>query len=889
MLPTQTMFAPTLRLARRLAPALALLLASLSCGTLPPPGPIEPLPPEAETAFEEARAWARAAPGQGAADELAWGGETGGTADARAQDPAEAAQRARSAAHRALASAPDWIAPQRLLDDLARGDLLGLESVESYRERLAETPDDAEVLYLLGRLEGARGAARFERAVALEPDLAWGHHGMAWVAAQRGNLNAALRHQRLALARARGSAERSLFTAALARLLAAGDQSEAALELLVQRLAADEVSSVDRVELAVQAAQIELGLLFRPEHARGWERALALLREYDLTDREVETLVGMLRLFRMPDGPGSLEIQQALAARSGSARDRLRAELMLEGRPTPLALGLLRRSRGLEGMNSGGGPLLRSARFAAGQFDEAVDEWLSDLPAQVLEADGLPCDASLRAVVDAARALPESPDAPALAALGEALLAAGWFREARSVAAVLAAEDLDLGLELEDRAGAGQAMVEGVRRLMNGLDLPAQMGGRMASTAAGARIDPADLTAIDSGPVKELDDLLDALAPLVANGQRLLGGEVDRTRIAEQLQASPRMRYGPIGTLVHPGPTFSAADERDGLGTRGEPVPGLAALCARLGRFGIFGQLAGESAPDGTLLQRIRVEWREGRLLGAPWSGTIVLCEGSDVAPRVARRGANIAGAALHEGYWLDIDSLRGDRDAWAAVEREFLDSADGQRLARALDARGLALTTHGVQARRAERRDVGMLLGQSERLRLAVLRDRSAARPADAPRRAAGLVSLDEIVEVTGLHEQAHLCDRARFLPISSNLGRVMGLLLSVGFSPSAVARRLEYRAELGALAEAADPRVVLVSILASVEAGGSATPHAAGYRELLEDFVATLDRDLAAHPQRWPTLDPERTLIHQVHTLGPEEVRRVALLLAVRQGLDD
>ena len=190
-------------------------------------------------------------------------------------------------------------------------------------------------------------------------------------------------------------------------------------------------------------------------------------------------------------------------------------------------------------------------------------------------------------------------------------------------------------------------------------------------------------------------------------------------------------------------------------------------------------------------------------------------------------------------------------------------------------------------EARRSERRDVGMLLGQAERLRLAVLRDRLRALPHETSPPERGLVPLDELVGVTGMHEEAHLCDRARFLPVSRHLGRVMGLLLASGFSPAAVARRLEYRAELVALASAEDPRVVLVAILSAVEAGGSATPHAAGYRELLSDLVATLDRDLAAHPERWSALDPERTLIHQVHLLGSEDVRLLARLLAARQGL--
>ena len=70
------------------------------------------------------------------------------------------------------------------------------------------------------------------------------------------------------------------------------------------------------------------------------------------------------------------------------------------------------------------------------------------------------------------------------------------------------------------------------------------------------------------------------------------------------LQGSPRFDYGPIGELVHPGPTFSEADERAGLGKAGEPVPGLARLCDSIGRFGLFGAMNG-SSPDGTLLLAI--------------------------------------------------------------------------------------------------------------------------------------------------------------------------------------------------------------------------------------------------------------------------------------------
>src|SRR6187402_2262740 len=127
MLDLPAMTGPNLPRARALA--LALLLLPLACGTLPAPGPIAPLPPEAEAAFEEARAWARASPGQGASEQPARVLRAA-AGEQRATDPLLAGERARSSAQRALDLAPDWVAPQRLLDDLARSDLLGLERVE---------------------------------------------------------------------------------------------------------------------------------------------------------------------------------------------------------------------------------------------------------------------------------------------------------------------------------------------------------------------------------------------------------------------------------------------------------------------------------------------------------------------------------------------------------------------------------------------------------------------------------------------------------------------------------------------------------------------------------------------------------------------------------------
>jgi len=875
--------------------AVALLAAVFqsapACNSLPHPGPITPVAEEAAAAFEEARSWARALPLDGAIGQAA----VAGAVDGEGTAAVGARERARSAAERATALAPEWVPPRRLLDDLARADLLGIEALEAHRAHLVEHDEDAGRLYLAGRLEGARGRARYERAVAVDPDLAWGHHGLAWLAADEGDVRLALRRERAALARARSSFERSYFTAALARFHVVADEPRMALDLLQARLASPEITAVDLVELSVQAALVELGMVFRPEYGRGWARALDLLREHDLTEREVESLVALMRLFRAPDGAGELELQLALASRASPARDRLRAELMLESRSTPLALGLLKRSRAEHGTPGASGLTLRAARFAAGQIGVAIEEWLRDVPGEALDSAGLPQDPALRAVVREARTLGTPPGREALISLGERLIEAGWFREARSVASVLAVDDLDAGLELEDRAASGQALVEGLRQLMHGLDERVRASGRLASPAGEQRPALAGAPPGAEPVIEDLGGLLSAMAPIVARAQVLLGGEIDAERIERELTRSPQIHYGPIGKVVHPGPWFSQLDQAQGRGVRGAPVPGLAALCARLGRFGLFGQLAGEDGPDGTLLQRVLVEERAGSHLGVPWSGTVALCEGAEMLSRAGQRGATIAGAAVHEGYWLDFDALRGDRDRWAAYEREFAAPGSIARLERALSTRGLALESDArdESARRRERRAVDTPLGQAERVRLAVLRDRLAAGGAllppdgEGPQAGAGLVPLDELVRLTALHEQAHLCDRTRFLPLSSNLGAALGLLLEAGFSPSGVARLLEYRAELTALCEAPDPRVVLVSILGVAESGVGVTPHPAGYRELLADLVAVLDRELAAHPQRWPELDPQRVLVHQLHRLSAERMRELGLLLARRKGL--
>jgi hypothetical protein len=148
------------------------------------------------------------------------------------------------------------------------------------------------------------------------------------------------------------------------------------------------------------------------------------------------------------------------------------------------------------------------------------------------------------------------------------------------------------------------------------------------------------------------------------------------------------------------------------------------------------------------------------------------------------------------------------------------------------------------------------------------------------------GTIELDELLQVTATHEEGHLCDRTRFLPLSKNLLAVLGFLVDCGFSPASVSEALEYRAQLVALCDSPDPRVPLAQVLDSVEDGPSGvTSHASGYASLLEDLLGVLDHRVRTDPQAAAIVDPGYTLAHQLHHVPAELLRSLALELASKK----
>ena len=798
--------------------------------------------------------------------------------------------RAQAAARRSLALAPEWVAPRRLLDDLARGDLLGSQALTEHLDGLREASGDARLLYLAGRLEGADGLQRFEQARRLLPQLAWAHHGAAWLAFQSGDAHAALRAGREATRRARDPWERSYFAIAEARYELALERPEAAVKTLTRVAAEQALAAHDQASLSVWLARAEMASRDDALFERGFWRGIDLLEGGSLSESELFDLGDMLAggVERIGYGEALASVEAALAARAGPGREALRARFLIERGANAAALALWERAS--ERSASASGPTLLAEALRVGEPADVIEGWRASLPAQVVGADGVPRRASLARLVAAASATLEAQDAVgARRAFANALFEAGWFRELRAYAPRLAADDLDFALEVDARGAAGEALLGGVRRLLERIDTGEPYGGPRGAQAADTNGSAAGAEAIASdppaspAPIEDLDQLLAAMQALF---DRYHGFASERE--AEDLRASPRLSYGSLAAVVHPGPRFSDEDAREERGPVGEEVGGLARELLALGRFGIFGESLGGGGPDGSILRLLAIEERSGEHLGVAFAGTVAWCESTEVPSRPVRRGASITGAALHEGYWIDVQGIRREHERWLELEREFFGEADARELAiplparveRALDALGPPLPAH---ARPWERTRLYAASDEAQRVRLRVLSERESADAATLGHARGGRVTLEELLELTALHEEGHLTDRSRFLPITKRPLAAFGLFVDAGFSPAGVARLLEYRAQLVALCDAQDPRMALADCLDGVDGSAGVTPHAAAYRELLVDWLRVLEDDFEVYA----ALDPERYWVHQLHRLESEEVRAISLELARRKGM--
>lgn len=778
-------------------------------------------------------------------------------ADARALQREGRADEALEAARRAVELAPEWIAPRRFLDDAARDRLRTPERVSTYRAELAQDPQQVALLYLTGRLEGLAGQERFEVAARLDPRVAWVWHGLAWNARRRGNLGTARRLSARAQALARDPYERAYFAWARSRLESDAGDLAGAMTLLVERLQDPTTDEGDHTWLAAALARLELQSSDTTIRRRGSYRALHLLERNALTPEEIAPLVDGLSVWGGLE-PGRQALHLALAGRSGAAARRERGHLFELEDASPLALALLREDAALDPAG------YRVLEFAVGEPGRAVLDWVDTLPTFLLDGEGRPLGRT--GLVRAAQALGDLDDAdPSLLRSFQAeLLLAGWFEEAQALASRLPGGDLELALSDDRLARAGSAVLHEIVRLGQAFDRGEVRGA--------VPVAPDGRPPAQGEPIENLDDLLEAIAELRPRAAPLVEwtrlarsqAQVEARPLDERVVATPRLDYGLAGELTHPGPIFSRLDQEQGLGPEGTAVPGLGQWLRSLGRFGYFGKGFGRKI-DGVVLRLVTLEQRRGEHLGVAWSGWVAWCDGTDLAPRVGRGGTRIAGAALHEGYWIDISVLRTEQRRWAQLYRVLAEQAHEILSMPPLVAgpgEPITSTEH--------------LMGAANRLRLALMVERG------------GPISLDELCLVTAIHEEGHLCDRARYFPLQDHWWSIARLFASVGFSGHRLEELLEERAQLIAMCVVDDPRVPLSEILqAAEEGGGGTTAHGAAYARLCKRFLEELEVALLEDPGAFASLDPAAFLGQQAHHMSREQVRVVALALARRYGL--
>ncbi len=775
-----------------------------------------------------------------------------------AEEGAQMRQQIRQSLTQLAERSKGWVPPQRVLDDLALEELRGPEAWEARRASYQET-GSAKDAYLFGRLEvGERAKRLFGEARQLGPELSWARHGFAWLRTRSGDATRGGELEEEAIDRAASLYESLYFerAGALAEVIA-GDReaAEARLQLLSThpRLLPEESAALRAWVVGSSFSHIagsveDLLKGINKETGEAYLLALALLRpDSGLADADLEQLVSDIKAASFV-GRSRAERMRAmivqLEGRDGReavrVKERLQLELVSEGLD-----GLLGEVQSQESLRAG-------IALLAGDLEPWLAKWRKGLPRFLSEAfakqesgeerGGLHLNEGLVQLLmspptrsNRSQNYEEGASIPGLEFL-PGLVMAGWFK---------VAEVIQAGVD------SGSS--------------PALRARALAASSLLTEIEYIAAAATEKEAVTSLNEVLQKIERVARDTGWMEEG-------APGLLDSPRLHYGQIAEVVHPGPVYLGGGERPEGTSNGDEVGGLAKLLSSLGRVGIAGQQMG--MPDLVVRPLLAWEWISGEHLGAPYEGTVFWCQGVDVPSRFERGGAGIAGAALHEGYWIDIEAVRVTWDDWRFQRAMSLASSGEPRWGQA------------PKCETGRRTQPVPLLGEAQRLALRMFVDR-ANNPVD----------FDELLRAVAIHEEGHLCDRARFLPFGDHLLDLLQFLVEVNFSPLGVMRRLEYRAQLVALCEVADSRLVLFDILSQVEglearaSGEGITPHAAAYQELLSDLVAVFDSqwgDDSGEPEGGPFgLEPDRYLRWQLHTIAPAALRSAALVLAKQEGL--
>lgn len=309
---------------------------------------------------------------------------------------------------------------------------------------------------------------------------------------------------------------------------------------------------------------------------------------------------------------------------------------------------------------------------------------------------------------------------------------------------------------------------------------------------------------------------------------------------------------------------FSPAGEL--MDIRPSVPPGPADYFRRFNRFFLLGRKTG-GIVEAYLLDVF--DLRPGQVrefAGDRIEFDLIRCENLRIPSYIEFEGGNIAGAGLHSLLFVNMDFLR--REVQRAVEiYERFRGEEGTLLE---DPAPAALESDDAL-------DVSEGYGLSTRLSyLSYKRSRSEGG------KTAYMASLFNVLKQ---HEFQHLLDARRFLPLSKHLAWKVYHIVIRGFSRFSIEAWLEERAQLFALHYSTDPLAVLGEIADYLRGPVFRSPHQKGYRNLMRRIV----EHIFDHPNRFPQIDREASLVHQLHRLSEEEIREIARTLIVEEGLTE
>ncbi len=157
---------------------------------------------------------------------------------------------------------------------------------------------------------------------------------------------------------------------------------------------------------------------------------------------------------------------------------------------------------------------------------------------------------------------------------------------------------------------------------------------------------------------------------------------------------------------------------------------------------------------------------------------------------------------------------------------------------------------------------------------------------PSDVARRIEAALAAEgglaaAVMDAVRRHEYVHARDAADLLPLWRNPLRAAAFGLRHLFDGESIERTLEGRAQIGALAEAAEPRAALAALVSFLPLHEAESPHAAGYRAQ----AARLVGEILGDPAAFPSIVPGRNVLQQLDRLSADEARELGRRLCARE----